>query len=735
MVLPSPDFTLMGAIMTALDQRAARLWAMISYGILLVVIQVIVVRSGFTPNENSIWLYNGLASLLFGSRLLNPYFTPPADAATNAFAAMSSLIAGSLAVPKATYEEQLLDFGIILTGTIFVCALGVLVARPAYGAVLPRWLTTLDKTVRALGSPNIIFTIVVVECVWLFHRDWPFESFAILAALILIVIIRPVEALFSFWEWVRTSSGIGANSVGIVAAYQSPDIVLVRQSDTALVERGTTMLVAGTDGRWLLGIALNYVGRDDGNLLRLLTTRLPQQLAALAPTRPTSAIPGGTFLLEVPMEQRTQIGALEWIGRLCGIVDADTSSEMLRFEVIDERGFSEGRLVEARIGDHRSVLYQLLDGVTHEDIVQQKNKYGYARASAKKIGRWDEQASKFRHVDWLPHINSPVFLRDEADFFPSAETIGHLPKTAYGVSIDISKAITHNTAILGILGIGKTYLAAELIERAISAGIKVICLDLTNQYSTLLADFLNPVSDATREAALVAAAANGVSTVNQNREQGGSKRNFRAAVGAEIQAFSATQNPDKLLILNPAAYLVTKQTSGVYQGNAELSTLTPSEIAGIVSDAALAASQALGMIDHARMCLVYEEAHSLVPEWNSVAADGDKHATAVSARAILQGRKYGLGCLLITQRTANVTKTILNQCNTIFALRTFDDTGKDFLSNYLGGTYADILPSLKERHAIFFGRASSCENPVLIELNDREIFMEVFRAQQPDPQA
>ena len=62
----------------------------------------------------------------------------------------------------------------------------------------------------------------------------------------------------------------------------------------------------------------------------------------------------------------------------------------------------------------------------------------------------------------------------------------------------------------------------------------------------------------------------------------------------------------------------------------------------------------------------------------------------------------GLGCLLITQRTANVTKTILNQCNTIFAMRTFDDTGKEFLSNYIGRDYAGVLPSLSERHAVLF---------------------------------
>jgi DNA helicase HerA-like ATPase len=133
--------------------------------------------------------------------------------------------------------------------------------------------------------------------------------------------------------------------------------------------------------------------------------------------------------------------------------------------------------------------------------------------------------------------------------------------------------------------------------------------------------------------------------------------------------------------------------------------------------------------------MVYEEAHSLVPEWNSAVAEGDRSAANGTARAILQGRKYGLGCLLITQRTANVTKTILNQCNTVFAMRTFDETGKEFLANYLGKEYASVLPALEERHAVFFGRASACETPVLIRLNDRDDFIRVFReSNAPDLQ-
>ena len=126
----------------------------------------------------------------------------------------------------------------------------------------------------------------------------------------------------------------------------------------------------------------------------------------------------------------------------------------------------------------------------------------------------------------------------------------------------------------------------------------------------------------------------------------------------------------------------------------------------------------LGETTDARFLLVFEEAHSLVPEWNSVANEGDKQATNGTAKVILQGRKYGLGSLVVTQRTANISKSILNQCNTIFALRVFDDTGKQFLENYIGRDYSNVLPTLEERHAIVIGKAMKLKQPVILELND-----------------
>jgi hypothetical protein len=284
-------------------------------------------------------------------------------------------------------------------------------------------------------------------------------------------------------------------------------------------------------------------------------------------------------------------------------------------------------------------------------------------------------------------------------------------------------------------------LAIEVVERIIAEGIKVICLDLTNQYAKELSGFYDPSYEDLRIEKIAKAGIQDQDSWNEDPEKGGSVPNFTQAIYDDLSEFIASENPRMLKIYNPAQLFATKQVSeprsfnvgGQWYRKASLWSVTPVEVTRIISETVLSLLHD-EMTESARTCLIYEEAHSLVPEWNTVAAGGDKSATSGTARAILQGRKYGLGCLLITQRTANVTKTILNQCNSIFAMRTFDETGKDFLSNYIGKDYTSVLSSLPERQAVFFGKASTCENPVLIQLNDRAKFKESFREAYPPPE-
>ena len=86
----------------------------------------------------------------------------------------------------------------------------------------------------------------------------------------------------------------------------------------------------------------------------------------------------------------------------------------------------------------------------------------------------------------------------------------------------------------------------------------------------------------------------------------------------------------------------------------------------------------------------------------------------------MQGRKYNVGFLIIAQRTANVTKTVLNQCNSVIAFNAFDETGMNFLKNYLGEDMVKVIPNLKEFQAVTVGKAFKSKNPLIVQIPIRE---------------
>jgi DNA helicase HerA-like ATPase len=308
-----------------------------------------------------------------------------------------------------------------------------------------------------------------------------------------------------------------------------------------------------------------------------------------------------------------------------------------------------------------------------------------------------------------------VDLADLESMSFQPDCIGCLPDSNLGVSVDVDLLVTHNTAILGILGVGKTYLAFELIRRVLLANKKVVVLDITGQYATEFRDVFSETTEDGIVAAIADRIAPTVGTIATNVADGGNIREFHRAVRDSIHDFIS--DPERrIYVINPGAFEATRQEGKKFAGEAPLAVLTIAEATRVFSEELF--SEISGELrTEARVLLVLEEAHSLVPEWNSTSYDGDQRASNGTAKAILQGRKYGLGVLLVTQRTANVTKTILNQCNTVFAFRTFDATGMDYLSNYVGDTYAQILSGLADRTVVLFGRASSCDNPVILNVN------------------
>lgn len=106
---------------------------------------------------------------------------------------------------------------------------------------------------------------------------------------------------------------------------------------------------------------------------------------------------------------------------------------------------------------------------------------------------------------------------------------------------------------------------------------------------------------------------------------------------------------------------------------------------------------------HRPLLIVMEEAHRYV------SAEGGGIAADIVKRIAKEGRKYGVGAMLVSQRPAEIDETILSQCGTLIALRLANPTDrsrvKGVLPDNLSGLM-DLLPVLRTGEAIITGEAA-----------------------------
>jgi DNA helicase HerA-like ATPase len=123
----------------------------------------------------------------------------------------------------------------------------------------------------------------------------------------------------------------------------------------------------------------------------------------------------------------------------------------------------------------------------------------------------------------------------------------------------------------------------------------------------------------------------------------------------------------------------------------------------------------LANTEPARRMITLEEAHTFLPEWN-FGLHSHKEQVANSTRMIMQARKFGLTFMLVSQRTAVVSKSALSQCENYIILKTLDHTGLEYLESLVGSEMRDAIPTLGRFEAMCVGPAFNAEEPVIISL-------------------
>lgn len=169
-------------------------------------------------------------------------------------------------------------------------------------------------------------------------------------------------------------------------------------------------------------------------------------------------------------------------------------------------------------------------------------------------------------------------------------------------------------------------------------------------------------------------------------------------------------------------------------------SLVPSDIVHVVT-AVLARTLFEALQRHVKTAsaplptvLVMEEAHTFIKRYRDDAEDQDAAAVCcrVFERIAREGRKFGLGLVLSSQRPSELSPTVLSQCNSFLLHRITNDRDQELVHRLVPDNLKGLLrelPSMPSRSAILLGSAT--ELPVLVRV-DALPFEHQPRSQDPE---
>lgn len=113
--------------------------------------------------------------------------------------------------------------------------------------------------------------------------------------------------------------------------------------------------------------------------------------------------------------------------------------------------------------------------------------------------------------------------------------------------------------------------------------------------------------------------------------------------------------------------------------------------------------------------LVFEEAHNYLPQ---IPSQHNQAARRTVERIAKEGRKYGVACMIVSQRPSELSETILSQCNNFITLRLTNPTDQNYVKKLVPDSFSglfDILPTLRPGEALVIGDSTPLPVRVLLD--------------------
>ncbi|MFX3673872.1 MAG: ATP-binding protein [Paenisporosarcina sp.] len=657
-----------------------------------------IIEGSFINLLSSFWYTSGFVLLILLSLVDQPFFSKDSNIFMNAITAIMALL-----LIKEENRDYVFYFFVIYTFYLLISSYFLMVRRSKSLKEEGKVIQFISRFNRIIGKPDVIFSVFFIWGAMIQYTtsSTQFNTLLLFWTLFMLLnlpeLSRAIEKLFE--KSLPKSEGIGR-----IFGVQSQNTFLVKvDSKYKQVDLFSFVeMKYSVDNKVYRGFICEMMLLDQEQWIKVITN---EDINLLFSDSDNLA----NYLNDV-VYKIENIPTIDIFNKFVGVVTEGTEINKIRFLYNSKVIINEGTIVEIKI-NNKNVVYQIIKGRTMIEQLANKNQSGYIMGEAIQLGAWDFSKSRFEKFGWVPIINTPIYLAtplEQVDVEDNEIIIGSLPETNYPVILNKEIAITHHTAIIGVTGTGKSVFSRNLIREFIKEeDTKVICIDFTGEYKEKFNDLnlVNIINETDSqvifedikileiEEAKFANLRNNV-VINE------SKSRIHTLITTSIENF--LRNNEKITVFElPEVH----NTSGVmYYTMAFIRTLFQ-----IAKN-----NNSYGK----KISLVLEEAHTIIPEWN-FAGSSDKNTQAVNnsiAQIALQGRKYNIGLLVIAQRTANVSKTILTQCNTIISFQEFDKTSIDYLANYFGNDIAESANKLKFRQAIAAGKALKSNVPMIFEV-------------------
>ena len=627
-----------------------RLIALGIYVLLLVLLSKLVTGEGFPAESGKrLWLLSGIG-LWFFILLSAPWFRPPRDSLVNAVIAglLLSLLdfhsVNLLRTELSTFRWMAVGVAAVTAST----AVAAMALRDVDSILRPRlgYFSKLSFRVSdALGRGEIVFTPPALISIIGYYQSAPLQQLWLMFVWVFLVAVRPVELALRLIAQIRS---INKNTketelIGVISRVDNPNVVRVALEARAIWMPGNVVLACLPNSDQVYVLPLFYHVQES----QLVGTGL----CHVCQDSPIpEAVPGHVYLAPVKIQARAIISELSGLddgAELIGFVVEDSNISAIRFEVSPDSALEEGMLTFCRVGG-QTVYYQILDARTSEEAFE-KNPRGKHIAVAAQLGCLDA-AKGFVKYGWLPTMNSPVFISKEPVKFVAADReadefpIGKIPGSDISVQASFFDLLEFHSAIIGVTGTGKTEFAFDVIKQALLLDSKVFCVDFTEEYKVRLAD-------------------HAPQSLGLEEEQ--AKKLDQKLFAVDTGAYGAPEEKKALKkfvdsIKDPVMQSVEKflSSDGPSLGIFELPEITNTKATLRATELYLSS-----IMDWARRhrrarrtLIVLEEAHTIIPETAGSGFDYDTQwVVGRISQIALQGRKYGVGLLVISQRTALVS--------------------------------------------------------------------------------